>query len=297
VEGVASSLAAASCDLASNRIAIAGAPFGGADTLGFRGRARSTSQLGLAPEVLAPRSDWLDDCWMREFVYLSTVKLSQFQAEGVPWWQRVRLRSAQISTLVGGAAVERVERSNETDQAAKLERIVSTVEESARYFTEPDVEAGDWVQFECRMGYRVIEVEHGLVGATVVFLNEPADVRLLLHGSAEHLVGYGETNTSEEERLKLPRRRASSLDEWQKILPQLFLKAEEQDAFGTTSQAFGLAPFPAGLLWYLVETLDKADLAYAPMRGYARITRQQGDGRLRVATPLYVAQVPRPVGC
>ncbi|MFI6008655.1 SAVMC3_10250 family protein [Streptomyces sp. NPDC051243] len=149
----------------------------------------STSIMSIAGGVngCTPRSV------VRELVYLSHGKLRQFLPE-----RRLRAPRAkwQLSTPVGGVGWEPEALDVERARNERLHQVVEHVSASARWFTEGDLRAGSWVQFEAPLNYLMLRGP--LAPDMVLFVDPPRPVegyetggrvRLVLHGSARHLVG------------------------------------------------------------------------------------------------------------
>lgn len=128
---------------------------------------------------------------MRELVYLSESKLTQFLSAPRGGW-RVK---GSVTTPVGSLDVDPV-REPDTERARRLERVIEHVARSARWFAEDGLRPGQWVQFDAPLNYSVLDERY--FHRMLVFLDSgrPApgyptggSVRLLLHGSARHLAG------------------------------------------------------------------------------------------------------------
>lgn len=129
---------------------------------------------------------------MRELVYLSDRKLQQFLPE-----RRRRMPRAkwQFSTPVGGMGWEPGAADAERARLERLQQVVRHVSSSARWFAEPELQAGSWVQFEAPLNYRTLR---RAAPGMVLFVDVPhsvegyetgGEIRLLLHGSARHMAG------------------------------------------------------------------------------------------------------------
>ena len=131
---------------------------------------------------------------MRELIYLSDRKLQQFVA-GKPrrWWSRTGAEAELDVPFVGKAKVSKPE--GDHSRSPSLDRVIRSLEESeraARWFEDEDLSAGQWIHFESRMNFTFMK---GLE-AVVFFVdykpdeqpNQWHDERLLLHGSAAHLL-------------------------------------------------------------------------------------------------------------
>lgn len=124
---------------------------------------------------------------VRELVYLSKRKLRQFD---LGWWRDLR---ARVKATIKPPGIElTVETDVRRSDLAVLDAVIAALERSDRapvWFTE-DVQPGQWVRFEAPMSYTTI-------GTAIVFLDvdeqsqaypSGGQVRLMLHGSAVHLV-------------------------------------------------------------------------------------------------------------
>ncbi|MFM9371195.1 SAVMC3_10250 family protein [Streptomyces sp. Da 82-17] len=131
---------------------------------------------------------------MREIVYLSEGKLSQF----VPERRRLlpRTGTLRVTTPVGGFDVDAPATEGEQSLARHLRQVDKHMELVSRWYGEPDLRPGQWVQFEVPL--RSV-TPGGVYQGLVLFVDQPrsadpageegADCRLLMHGSARHLRG------------------------------------------------------------------------------------------------------------
>jgi uncharacterized protein DUF7019 len=134
---------------------------------------------------------------VRELVYLSNRKLEQFMlSRPRRWWQRAGVEGEVRLPGLGGV---KVTRPNEPAERSlpELDRVIDALEQSeraARWFTEDGLRPGQWVHFEAQLNHSVMDEEN--FRSAVLFLQpgwttSPTGrhLQLLLHGSAEHLVG------------------------------------------------------------------------------------------------------------
>lgn len=140
---------------------------------------------------------------MRELIYLSERKLRQFMNVRRPrWWHRLTLEGRLTIPFVGSA---RVSRSPESpfEPRSNLDAIIAEIEggeRATRWFTDKTLTAGQWIQFEAPMNYSSVKDKY--FGSVVLFADTGSQfagyssegVRLLLHGSSEHLAGSVATN-------------------------------------------------------------------------------------------------------
>jgi hypothetical protein len=134
---------------------------------------------------------------MRELVYLSERKLRSFQRDKPKTGLLRRFKEAEAKGPFGIGA--KLALSEDTSRRhPDLARVIRHIDESsrsARWFEEDALKPGDWVHFEARMNYRVIEIAARSRRldpvSALLFWDAPDDrnlsTRLLLHGAAEHL--------------------------------------------------------------------------------------------------------------
>jgi hypothetical protein len=130
---------------------------------------------------------------MREFVYISDGKLQQF----LPKPSRLtRPAAIRLTTPVGGLDVEPgspVER----ERLQHLERVDKHLNRRADWYAGPELRPGGWVWFEAPLRFVTLRgaYQHLVLFADPAPGEEPAHeqetgCRLLMHGSARHLLGY-----------------------------------------------------------------------------------------------------------
>jgi hypothetical protein len=134
---------------------------------------------------------------VRELIYLSEAKLRQFQPDQHGWWQRVRefgVKGPFSSGEVRVALADETARRH-PNLASVLKHIERSDRPSKWYAQQESLDAGDWVQFECRLVYKMIDEEDDL--GFVLFwepdaMAEGSTARLkkplILHGSTRHLL-------------------------------------------------------------------------------------------------------------
>ncbi|WP_328468987.1 SAVMC3_10250 family protein [Streptomyces sp. NBC_00448] len=135
---------------------------------------------------------------LSELVYLSDAKLRQF----VPLARRRfsgRLKMAlKVSTPLVGVDVSPAATNDERERLDHLRRVTEQIESHARWFTDAEHRPGQWIWFEAPLNDMLLDDPFSHM---VVFLDpgdpvegyDPVDasgrkVRLLMHGSAEHLL-------------------------------------------------------------------------------------------------------------
>jgi hypothetical protein len=234
---------------------------------------------------------------MQELVYLSDAKLRQFVPEGrrrTRIGRRLTSFRLEASTPVGGGGVEvGLAEGGEPGVVGRLAEVVAQVEERALWYGDPEARAGRWVWFEAPFNI--------LVGRdTVLFLHAPAArgdepephaLRLLLHGSATHLL------MDAPEALIDPRDLGVNRSALHHVL-HAFRRTELPDADHMTAEPAPTVPdVDAGrMVDMILRASNSAPDSAAWMRGYARVTRGASlrEDRVEdprpvvVATPLYV---------
>ena len=235
---------------------------------------------------------------MREFIYLSDRKLQQFLPDPIPKWRRLGRLRAEVKAPIGSVSLESPGPDDQSARAMHLQRVLRRVEQSAQWFAADEVRAGEWIFFEGRLNYWVFHPSNG--AAIVLFLNlrhgEGRRVRLLLHGSPNHLLGGVPT----QDQLRLGSGRGPSPSDgpsFRDMLPVLrkVIRSLEEDSGNHGSRqarSFG---------WDvedIVLALDKSNSPSTAMwlAGYGRVTERIESSSRRnivkatfvVASPLYV---------
>lgn len=256
---------------------------------------------------------------MDEYMYLSRTKLAQFSSRG-RW--RLRPVYVTVTTPFGGFDVQ-PQRDASAAELSHLRRVVRHVNRRAVPFTDPGVRAGRWVSFEAPLNYFVLgDVEEYVVTEgdrtadlrTVLFTDppgsvadyEPGGARLVLHGSARHLLPHGSPELQQSTG-ELPQRfyGPSSSSGYVGLFSQVLrwrtppgppdVDPYVLDFHGRPiirGRARGLGEGTRDLL-SIVDDQSHVELA-AWARGLARVTANltrpdtQDGGRYVVASPLYV---------
>ncbi|MFE2996152.1 SAVMC3_10250 family protein [Nocardia sp. NPDC059246] len=125
-----------------------------------------------------------------EFLYLSDPKVKQFVPVKASWWQRMRMR--KISAKAKFTPVEvglDVDLADVVASEERIRQLIEYLEESSVDYTDIDIEPGQWVVFEGRIG--IAHLDAPLVPGLALFCEaEPITVttpRIMLHGSARHV--------------------------------------------------------------------------------------------------------------
>jgi hypothetical protein len=129
----------------------------------------------------------------REFVYLSDGKLRQFSRPR----RFSRPAAVRLTTPVGGVDVDASAADAERERMLRLQEVDKHLAERAQWFAQPGLRPGQWVWFEAplrcvtlRGGYQHMVLFADPAPGEDPHHEEETGCRLLLHGSARHLVGY-----------------------------------------------------------------------------------------------------------
>ncbi|MGY6025402.1 SAVMC3_10250 family protein [Streptomyces spinosirectus] len=234
---------------------------------------------------------------MRELVYLSDAKLRQFVPEGRRrTWVGRRLTSFRldVSTPVGGGGVEvgLAQGGGEPAGAGRLAGVVGQVEEQALWYEDPQARAGRWVWFEAPFNVVVRR-------DTVLFLDAPAaragepepdGPRLLLHGSAAHLLMDAPEASMDPRELGVNR---SALH----FVVQDLRRTPLPDADHLTADPAVVRPdvHADHMVDMVLRASNASPGSAAWMRGYARVTRSAPPGEAGAGRPGHPAVVTTPL--
>jgi hypothetical protein len=192
---------------------------------------------------------------MRELIYLSDRKLSQFRQE-----RRHGFRVREIGVPgVGQVGVE-------PNADSHLDDVIDYLSGTARWYQDEGLAFGDWIQFEATLSYTVFAGED--FQPALFFVEAEGPGRLILHGSPQHLVGSTSPPVTE-----LPWLNVSARLGLEALLTVLTGEPRRDVQFRRLFARFG-DPFDPD--------------AAAPMTGFARITYGDRHGAV-VASPLFVA--------
>lgn len=144
---------------------------------------------------------------MRELLYLSNRKLSQFQVEGRKrtFLRRLTGVGATAPFSMGGVNLTLAQ---EAQKSPDLQAVIDALEDRSRpvqWYLADDLEVGDWVTFEAKLNWGQLDLGRRPVNGEPDFGNllllwEPLENSrgidsksrvVLLHGSADGLVGAG----------------------------------------------------------------------------------------------------------
>jgi hypothetical protein len=235
---------------------------------------------------------------MRELIYLSERKIQQFTI-GQPWWRRMKLERIKIPMVGEIAFSHKGNLARATN--AEVDRILAQLDKSSRatkWFDDPEVRPGDWVQFELPLTY-VILTDNNDLPNMVVFHSWPGKHvgTFLLHGSIDSLVGNGAKGTV----FTPVSSSGSGVPAIRILMAKLAQVAERQDLQDKLTESNdplqnSLTRLIGGLDT-IFETGRQMDLSgelihSAWMAGCARITLKYG--KWLAATPLYVEYISPP---
>lgn len=239
---------------------------------------------------------------MRELIYVSEAKLEQLvpALPGRPG--RLRDVDAEVKTPLGGVKIGRAAQPPEPSLAAAVAALESS-SRAPKWFADPAVRPGQWVHFEAPLSYGVTS------GGEMVFFVDPnrpgsdyptgRNLRLLLHGTASHLLGYPKVS------VRWPNSNWSveNLHGFLRELRERGRQLDDNTAFDT-GPSTGRTRSNLGERSAVMELsgLLRTENTAAWMAGYARVTAvfpdTQTEKELAVtvltATPLYVEYVDPP---
>jgi len=217
---------------------------------------------------------------MRELVYMSQAKLDQFQKETSRLDYVPRITSAEYR----GVKIETPARSKSIEN--KLDKTISHLHKSVKWYSSSDVHTGEWVQFQALVNYEILHYRSAdsdenelLLLWSVLALDE---VTLLLHGSPSNLIEAFGIGASQPGTLKS-------------------LPPSTQLGILSALRSLGGDDDRNDLMWQLSKLMKKLrddvpDSLSSPMGGIARITakvKTVEGAAVVIATPLYVERQPR----
>ena len=246
---------------------------------------------------------------MRELIYLSERKLSQFREDGSRrrrWRRRVSELGATAPLGLGELQFTLADNPEAPPNLGRVLRHLESLTPKPAEYSERPPRAGQWVKFKARMNYQLVRPttdgwdDNGRpiedpVGPTAVVFWEPhsrlepwsgAKPRLVLHGSPEHLLGIAATPPEPTD-----------------------LSVSRSSPPGFMDLLYGNRPHngedPGHALGTLLHQLDHPRLpphAAGLFAGYARVTlglqvpfsvgRRSATVQAVVASPLYVEYAP-----
>jgi uncharacterized protein DUF7019 len=237
---------------------------------------------------------------MRELLYLSTQKLSTF----LPDWPSLSVRGAGsasvglVSVTVDVSAASPAGFDEATIKAFR--RVVGHIEREAGYFTSPDLEAGQWVFFDVKMGYGTVYRDTGLL--------PPEDDVALFYGSYRTAEPDGQVSTDlllcgSTEHLRRRTASAGRMGSGTEWLHDLIRKVNDADRDGDGALPDEVRPdalaarrinVPAEIARWVFDIIwnHHSPDQYARLQGLAKILfivpENEIVDRLVLATPLFV---------
>lgn len=253
---------------------------------------------------------------MRELVYLSERKLQQFSVRKPGRWL-ARGMEGEIRTPVGGIKINSSPDRDNQRPLVHLEKVISALESSDRapiWYTDDSVLPGQWVHFEAPLNYLCMTDD--IFASAVFFIDSPScheeDVRLVLHGSASHLVGERTRSIKvdlEGYWVPPPPPPFSGPSEWLHFTYNAemrdYMNSQARWLIAATEDDLSLQDggqdHAVEFVRHVVNRLDYFTRAYsgAWMTGYARVSCRIAHGLVQpvlVATPLYVEYADPPEG-
>ncbi|NGO40954.1 SAVMC3_10250 family protein [Streptomyces ureilyticus] len=240
---------------------------------------------------------------MREVIYLSDGKLRQFlmSPRRVP-----RASALRLTTPLGGVDLDAATADDARSRLRHLQEVDNHLATLARWFAEPDLRPGQWVQFEAPLRCVTLrgEYRHLALFADPGPGEDPdheraANCRLLMHGSVRHLVGYMPVPVDGPPLEEIDGGGADSAGTaFMTNAGRVVRALAEQDGQtaiaspeGTSTDGNGLGRSGVRKLLHAIDSRTPAGTA-AWMRGYARVTAllpaEGTNARCLVASPLTV---------
>lgn len=110
-----------------------------------------------------------------EFLYISGSKIDNFVPAAASWWRNLRLRKisakAKVTPVEAGADFELADIAGNEQ---RLRNLIADFEHGCVDYTDPDIENGEWVMFEGRIG--IAHLDDDPAGAVLFCQAEPLSV-------------------------------------------------------------------------------------------------------------------------
>ena len=138
---------------------------------------------------------------MQEIVYLSAAKLKDIIPVSRPWWRRLRAKSVTVEATVGPVKVGADVKIPDPEQMAALADSIDkadTLGETAKWFEDQTLTAGELMRFEGRFGCHLVEFDLGPAAVLFCQLPEPGCRMVVLHGSAANVTRWGQREPGAE---------------------------------------------------------------------------------------------------
>lgn len=239
---------------------------------------------------------------MRELVYLSKRKLSQFHVGARRgFFSRITGFGAKAPLSMGEVSVTLTQVAQK--ELPELEAVIDaieSIERGAQWVDSENLEVGDWLTFDAKLNYAV----HGEQGGGPLLFWEPLEEEekanvhpwppimrrtLLLHGSVDGLLG-GQASETDMSKTRL------SMSDARPLFVALKRLAGSENVLGPQA--------PDRWQYALANLRSHLDREYPSfmaswLAGYARVTALLPPSERRptgyvLATPLYVERVPAP---
>ncbi|WP_328771115.1 SAVMC3_10250 family protein [Streptomyces sp. NBC_00286] len=240
---------------------------------------------------------------LREVIYLSDGKLRQFLTSP----RRVPRASAlRLNTPLGGVDLDAATADDARSRLRHLQEVDNYLATLARWFAEPDLRPGQWVQFEAPLRCVTLrgQYRHLTLFADPGPGEEPdheraTGCRLLMHGSVRHLVGHLPEPVDGPPLEELDGGGHSAGTTFMTNAGRVVRALAEQEGGdtavaspeGTSTGGNGLGGSGVRDLLHAIDARTPAGTA-AWMRGYARVTAllpaKDTNARCLVASPLTV---------
>lgn len=221
---------------------------------------------------------------MRELVYVSEAKLRQISNDLPSKKGRLRNVEAEVSTPVGGLKVGKAAGESRPYLAAAV-RALDSSPRATKWFAQSNVRPGDWVHFEAPLSFDVVRDAVAFVDINESSSEYPSggSIRLLLHGSAYHMIGHD-----------IDRTHFGPLAQTYSYWPR-FLRALNDLSHNSGEPSEDWGPWISDSVDRLTRCL-RPDLTSSWMAGWARVTAVVPckESVIIGATPLYVEYTEPP---
>lgn len=194
------------------------------------------------------------------YKYVSRAKIREIEA-GIPRRRVTSVRGDLSIPVLGQISIEYRPR------AFDLEAVIDHIAPEVTWYEDGGFRAGEWIDFEVPLIHTCREIKGK---AVVIYLDRPGDGRrrLLLHGSADSLVGVHTVTTAEQ----TPHDPEASSS---RIIPAMLRRDRSEDV-------------------EVIDLFRQLDFALDPataiqMRGFAQVTMDAHGRMPLIASPLFVA--------
>jgi hypothetical protein len=138
---------------------------------------------------------------VQEIVYLSATKLKDIIPTSRPWWRRLRAKNVSAEVAAGPVKVGADIKLLDPDEVAALADSIDKAEtlgETAKWFEDSTLTAGELMLFEGRFGCHLVEFAPSPAAVLFCQLPEPNCRSVVLHGSAANVTQWRQRELGSE---------------------------------------------------------------------------------------------------